>query len=541
MYSSFISCVIFSLSFLIPDVSCSGDQCRHLVFGADQALEGKRLINHVIRIHDIMMADFCDALCYMEHNCASYNLMRRSEAEGHKCELNNSTHEAHENDLEEDPNYVYRGTKSACVINPCENNSTCQTGFTDKGYRCLCTLGFQGHECQNDVDECASGAHECSANAECNNTKGSYSCSCKLGFSGGGRQCEDINECASGTHGCSGDAVCTNTEGSYICTCQPGYFGDGRLCEDIDECSTPAHDCNANAECNNTKGSYGCMCKPGFSGDGRECEDIDECALGTHDCSANAVCNNAIGSYVCTCIPGYFSDEMFCKSSPCKELFDKNLANGNKAYQLTLGSVTLPVYCHMTNDLGACGGGGWTLVMKMSGKQQNFRYDSNLWRNKETFYVAGGETGLDLQETKLPSYWSTPFSKICLGMKIGHQMNFVVINKQANSLYSLIADEQYRATSLGRNTWKTLIGSQASLQTNCNKEGFNAVCTGSSYSKARIGFIGNNENNCGNCDSRIGFGTEGYPNDDITCGNVARHEPDNGDTHIEAMGYIFVQ
>ena len=27
----------------------------------------------------------------------------------------------------------------------------------------------------------------------------------------------------------------------------------------------------------------------------------------------------------------------------------------------------LPVYCHMTNDLGACGGGGWTLVMKMNG------------------------------------------------------------------------------------------------------------------------------------------------------------------------------
>ncbi len=81
------------------------------MFRAEQAFEGKRLINHVIRIHDVMMADFCEALCYMEHNCASYNLMRRSEAELHKCELNNSTHEAHENDLKEDPNFVYRGTK----------------------------------------------------------------------------------------------------------------------------------------------------------------------------------------------------------------------------------------------------------------------------------------------------------------------------------------------------------------------------------------------------------------------------------------------
>ena len=60
-------------------------------------------------------------------------------------------------------------------------------------------------------------------------------------------------------------------------------------------------------------------------------------------------------------------------------------------------------------------------------------------------------------------------------MKIGNQTNFIVINKKANSLYSLIADGKYRATSLGHDTWKKLIGSQASLQDNCNKEGFNAV------------------------------------------------------------------
>ena len=52
-------------------------------------------------------------------------------------------------------------------------------------------------------------------------------------------------------------------------------------------------------------------------------------------------------------------------------------------------------------------------------------------------------------------------------------MSFIVISKAAVSLYSLIADGQYRPTSLGRNMWKTLIGTQASLQLNCNKEGFN--------------------------------------------------------------------
>jgi len=126
-------------------------------------------------------------------------------------------------------------------------------------------------------------------------------------------------------------------------------------------------------------------------------------------------------------------------------------------------------------------------------------------------------------------------------MKIGHQINFIVINKQANSLYSLIADVQYRTTSLGRNTWKKLIGSEASLQRNCNKKGFNVVVTASSSSKARIGILINNENDCRFCDSRIGFGTGGFPDDYITCGNVATHMADNGDKHIKAMGYILVQ
>ena len=122
-------------------------------------------------------------------------------------------------------------------------------------------------------------------------------------------------------------------------------------------------------------------------------------------------------------------------------------------------------------------------------------------------------------------------------MKIGHKVNSIVINKQANSLRSLIADGEYRSTSLGRHTWKKLIGRQASLQRNCNREGFNSR----SYSKARIGIISNQENNCLTCDSRIGFGTEGYPHDGNTCGNWARYYGDNDNRNIKAMGYILVQ
>lgn len=70
---------------------------------------------------------------------------------------------------------------------------------------------------------------------------------------------------------------------------------------------------------------------------------------------------------------------------------------------------------------------------------------------------------VDSQETKLPGHWNTTFSKVCLGKKIVQQIKLTVNNVHANSLYSVIADGKYRATSLGRNAWKTPISSQASM------------------------------------------------------------------------------
>ena len=89
--------------------------------------------------------------------------------------------------------------------------------------------------------------------------------------------------------------------------------------------------------------------------------------------------------------------------------------------------------------------------------------------------------------------------------------------------------------------WKELIGSQGSLQYKCNKEGFNVVCSHIQASKARIGIVGNDENKCDSCDSRIGLGTGGYPDNSSTCGNEVSFSENNGDRHIKAMGYILLQ
>ena len=93
----------------------------------------------------------------------------------------------------------------------------------------------------------------------------------------------------------------------------------------------------------------------------------------------------------------------------------------------------------------------------------------------------------------------------------------MTINYQRTSLYSLIADGQYRTTSAGRNVWLSLI-TGASLQQNCNQEGFNID---TKTVRIRLGLIANNENHCSSCDSWIGFGAFyadcGY-NIDQTCG-----------------------
>ena len=126
-------------------------------------------------------------------------------------------------------------------------------------------------------------------------------------------------------------------------------------------------------------------------------------------------------------------------------------------------------------------------------------------------------------------------------MEIDNQLRFIVINQQADTLHSLIADGKYRNTSKGRDTWKTPIGSQASLQPHCNKEVFNAAGDSPRLSKTSIGITANQQNDCSSCDSRIGFGTGGLHDDSNACGNQATHLPDNGNKHIKAMGYILVK
>ena len=74
--------------------------------------DGKRLVNHVIRTIEFVQVDFCGSLCFMEHNCVSYNMeIRGGSSTATKCELNNATHNEYPGDLKQRNNYTYHGIK----------------------------------------------------------------------------------------------------------------------------------------------------------------------------------------------------------------------------------------------------------------------------------------------------------------------------------------------------------------------------------------------------------------------------------------------
>ena len=97
---------------------CIADQCRNLEFGPEKAFEGKRLVNHTIRTVEITVSRFCENLCYMEPNCVSINLYTRADGNGnYKCELNNATHEGHEERLIDQEMYSYHAAEVNITFN----------------------------------------------------------------------------------------------------------------------------------------------------------------------------------------------------------------------------------------------------------------------------------------------------------------------------------------------------------------------------------------------------------------------------------------
>uniref|UniRef100_A0AAQ5ZQ50 Growth arrest-specific 6 n=1 Tax=Amphiprion ocellaris TaxID=80972 RepID=A0AAQ5ZQ50_AMPOC len=163
-----------------------------------------------------------------------------------------------------------------CSPSPCNARGTVRCEDKKGDFLCHCFTGWTGARCEKDVDECSKRNGGC--DHECNNTMGSYRCSCHQGYMLVGRHmCNDVDECED--PGVCGTARCENKEASYDCLCDVGYVYDNetKSCVDVDECEAGV----CAEECLNTPGSFRCFCD-GRQGmklgqDLRSCKPITPC------------------------------------------------------------------------------------------------------------------------------------------------------------------------------------------------------------------------------------------------------------------------
>lgn len=115
----------------------------------------------------------------------------------------------------------------ACSNNPCGENAACAAAANATGYTCSCKEGFalDGGKCV-DTDECFEGTHTCHMTAKCENTPGSFDCTCPLGYSGG---TPAGFACAPRISAGSGHACAVLADGTVRCWGKNdlGQLGDG--------------------------------------------------------------------------------------------------------------------------------------------------------------------------------------------------------------------------------------------------------------------------------------------------------------------------
>ncbi|XP_047136398.1 uncharacterized protein LOC100212257 isoform X2 [Hydra vulgaris] len=241
---------------------------------------------------------------------------------------------------------IYDIDECALKMNNCSTNATCFN--TPGSFFCQCNSGFSGDgQLCNDINECLLNT-SCALNAICENVPGSWNCNCQTGWNGTNpkNNCTDINECEINSNICQKvRSMCINTPGSYNCICMEGWRNDGVNCIDINECLEENFQCDINAFCLNTNGSYNCICNKGFEGNGKYCENINEC-LPEYDflrsidnkCVNNSVCVDTIGSYTCNCQNG-FEGNGTVSCNDINECDNPTFCNANADCINTMGSA----------------------------------------------------------------------------------------------------------------------------------------------------------------------------------------------------------
>ncbi|XP_068704797.1 uncharacterized protein [Montipora foliosa] len=169
-------------------------------FGSEESILGWMLQGH---IYQTMMANIgldCLAVCLKDDRCQSFNFVMSP----HKCEFSDRTKEARPEDFIPDADrYYFRkyikraplGSISELAAESCKEIKMSERRSPNGKYWIssikpgIPVLAFCDMKTE-DVNECTASSPVCHVNATCNNTLGSYQCTCKPGYAGDGKTCK---------------------------------------------------------------------------------------------------------------------------------------------------------------------------------------------------------------------------------------------------------------------------------------------------------------------------------------------------------------
>ncbi|KAK2572065.1 hypothetical protein P5673_003500 [Acropora cervicornis] len=113
-------------------------------------MNNRYLYGHVNKSYVIESKADCEHKCYLDADCMSTNTKILHTGK-FLCELSDSDHKLHPADLKFQQEFTYTATENFCVTHSCSPHGRCQTGFTNKGYHCVCSTGFTGQFCNTRV------------------------------------------------------------------------------------------------------------------------------------------------------------------------------------------------------------------------------------------------------------------------------------------------------------------------------------------------------------------------------------------------------
>ncbi|XP_066343737.1 wall-associated receptor kinase 17-like isoform X2 [Miscanthus floridulus] len=151
---------------------------------------------------------------------------------------------------------------------------TCVDAPSGAGYLCKCPDGYDGNPyvsdgCQ-DINECRnSNSNNCTYQNLCNNTLGSYTCSCPENNTGDGYR---TGTGCNTAHVCKYGYVDAPNGAGYLSKCPDGYHGNPYVsdgCQGTGVCNTEKNPCTYIEHCFDSEGVVLCDCPEGMSGDGQ--------------------------------------------------------------------------------------------------------------------------------------------------------------------------------------------------------------------------------------------------------------------------------